>query len=184
MYLSPVPSHIWYCPLFFPSPSSLPLRYLPTSTSCDYFVLPYIQNWSNHNSSLFLSSICFVGCTIGILSFGANIHLSVSAYYVPTMCLLCWGYLTQDDIFLVPSICQWLHEITGKWMDFEDILSEVTQSQKSTHDMYSLVSRHFFRCFSAIWDFSVENSLCSSVAHILLGLLDSLESNLLSSCIF
>jgi hypothetical protein len=29
----------------------------------------------------------------------------------------------------------------GKWMDLEDIiLSEVTQSQKSTHDMHSLVS--------------------------------------------
>ena len=29
----------------------------------------------------------------------------------------------------------------GKWMDLEDIiLSEVTQSQKNTHDMYSLIS--------------------------------------------
>jgi hypothetical protein len=29
----------------------------------------------------------------------------------------------------------------GKWMDFEDIiLSEVTQSQKNTHDMHSLIS--------------------------------------------
>jgi hypothetical protein len=29
----------------------------------------------------------------------------------------------------------------GKWMDLEDIiLSEATQSQKNTHDMYSLVS--------------------------------------------
>jgi hypothetical protein len=28
-----------------------------------------------------------------------------------------------------------------KWMDLEDIiLSEVTQSQKNTHDMYSLIS--------------------------------------------
>jgi hypothetical protein len=28
----------------------------------------------------------------------------------------------------------------GKWMDLEDIiLSEVTQSQKNTHDMHSLV---------------------------------------------
>jgi hypothetical protein len=30
-----------------------------------------------------------------------------------------------------------------KWMDLEDIiLSGVTQSQKNTHDMYSLVSRY------------------------------------------
>jgi hypothetical protein len=29
----------------------------------------------------------------------------------------------------------------GKWMDLEDIiLSEVTHSQKNTHDMYSLIS--------------------------------------------
>jgi hypothetical protein len=31
----------------------------------------------------------------------------------------------------------------GKWMHLEDIiLSEVTQSQKNTHDMYSLISRY------------------------------------------
>ena len=31
----------------------------------------------------------------------------------------------------------------GKWMDLEDIiLSEGTQSQKNTHDMYSLISRY------------------------------------------
>jgi hypothetical protein len=28
----------------------------------------------------------------------------------------------------------------GKWMDLEDILSEVTQPQKNTHDMHSLIS--------------------------------------------
>jgi hypothetical protein len=31
-------------------------------------------------SSFFLSSMCFANCTLGILSFWANIHLSVSAY--------------------------------------------------------------------------------------------------------
>ena len=31
----------------------------------------------------------------------------------------------------------------GKWMDLEDIiLSEVTQSQKNTHDMHSLISKY------------------------------------------
>jgi hypothetical protein len=31
----------------------------------------------------------------------------------------------------------------GKWMDLEDIiLNEVTQSQKNTHDMHSLISRY------------------------------------------
>ena len=40
---------------------------------------------------------------------------------------------------------------------------------------------HFFRCFSAIWYSSVENSLFSSVPHFLKLLFDSLESNFLSS---
>jgi hypothetical protein len=31
----------------------------------------------------------------------------------------------------------------GKWMDLEDILLiEVTQSQKNTHDIHSLISRY------------------------------------------
>jgi hypothetical protein len=34
----------------------------------------------------------------------------------------------------------------GKWMDLEDIiLSEVTQSQKNTHDMHSLIRRYYPR---------------------------------------
>jgi len=40
---------------------------------------------------------------------------------------------------------------------------------------------HFFRCFSAIWYSSVENSLFSSVPHFLIVLFGSLESNFLSS---
>jgi hypothetical protein len=33
--------------------------------------------------------------------------------------------------------------LLGKWMDLEDIiLSEVTQSQKKSNDMYSLISRY------------------------------------------
>ena len=32
-------------------------------------------------------------------------------------------------------------KLFGKWMDLEDIiLSEITQSQKNTHDMNSLIS--------------------------------------------
>ena len=34
-------------------------------------------------------------------------------------------------------------QFLGKWMDLEDIiLSEVTQLQKNSHDMYSLISRY------------------------------------------
>jgi hypothetical protein len=40
---------------------------------------------------------------------------------------------------------------------------------------------HFFRCFSAIRYSSVENSLFSSVPHLLIGLFDSLEFNFLNS---
>ena len=31
-------------------------------------------------------------------------------------------------------------KFTDKWMELENILSEVTQSQKNTHGMYSLIS--------------------------------------------
>jgi hypothetical protein len=40
---------------------------------------------------------------------------------------------------------------------------------------------HFFRCFSAIWYSSVENSLFSSEPHFLKGLFEFLESSFLSS---
>ena len=30
-------------------------------------------------------------------------------------------------------------KFAGKWMELENILSEVTQTQKGMHDMYSLV---------------------------------------------
>jgi len=43
---------------------------------------------------------------------------------------------------------------------------------------------HFFRCFSAIRYSSAENSLFSSVPHILIGSFDSLESNFLSSLLY
>jgi hypothetical protein len=42
-------------------------------------------------------------------------------------------------------------------------------------------AEHFFRCFSAIWYSSGENSLFSSVPHFLIGLFDFLESTFLIS---
>jgi hypothetical protein len=34
-------------------------------------------------------------------------------------------------------------KFAGKWMELENIiLTEVTQSQKNTHDLYSLISRY------------------------------------------
>jgi hypothetical protein len=40
---------------------------------------------------------------------------------------------------------------------------------------------HFFRCFSALWYSSVDNSLFRSVPHFLMGLFEFLESSFLSS---
>jgi hypothetical protein len=40
---------------------------------------------------------------------------------------------------------------------------------------------HFFKCFSALWHFSVENSLFSSVPHYLMRLFEFLELSFLSS---
>jgi phage regulator Rha-like protein len=33
-------------------------------------------------------------------------------------------------------------KFVDKWMELENILSEVTQTQKNIHDMYSLISGH------------------------------------------
>jgi hypothetical protein len=45
-------------------------------------LLPFIRRneISNHWSSLFLICLCFANYILGVLSFWANIHLSVSAY--------------------------------------------------------------------------------------------------------
>jgi hypothetical protein len=49
-------------------------------------------------SSFFVSFMSFANCILAILSFWANIHLSLSAYHV---CSFVMGYLTQDDILLI-----------------------------------------------------------------------------------
>lgn len=46
-------------------------------------------------SSFFVSFMCFANCILAILSFWANIRLSVSTYHV---CSFVQDYLTQDDI--------------------------------------------------------------------------------------
>ena len=40
----------------------------------------------------------------------------------------------------------------GKWMELENILSKVTQSQKDTHSMHSLISGYYPRIPEA-WNF-------------------------------
>ena len=55
--------------------------------------------------------------------------------WIQKMCYVCtmeYYSLLKNDEFM---------KFLGKWMDLEDIiLNEVTQSQKSTHDMHSLRS--------------------------------------------
>ena len=52
------------------------------------FLILRRNNISTLWSSLFLSFMCFANCILGILSFWANIHLSVSAYHVCSFGLL------------------------------------------------------------------------------------------------
>jgi hypothetical protein len=49
-------------------------------------------------SSFFLSFMCFANCILGILSFWANIHLSVSAYHV---CSFVVGLPHLDDVLQI-----------------------------------------------------------------------------------
>ena len=53
-------------------------------------------------SSIFLSFMWFENCILDILTFWANIHLSVSAYHV---CCFVIGLPHSGWYFLVPSIC-------------------------------------------------------------------------------
>jgi hypothetical protein len=53
-------------------------------------------------SSFFLSFMCFANCISGILSFWANIHLSVSAYQV---CSFVIGLPHSGRYSLDSSIC-------------------------------------------------------------------------------
>ena len=55
--------------------------------------------------------------------------------WIPKM----WYTYTMEN-YLTIKINEFM-KFLGKWMDLEDIiLSEVTQSQKNTHYMYSLIS--------------------------------------------
>lgn len=75
-------------PLYPPLSISLPGLSLPLPPVIVLFpVLCRIQA-STLWSSCFLSSIWFVGCIVGILTFGANIHLSVSTYHVCSLTTL------------------------------------------------------------------------------------------------
>jgi hypothetical protein len=50
-----------------------------------------------------------------------------------------WGIYTMEYYSAIKN--NEFIKFLGKWMDLEDItLSEVTQSQKNSHDMHSLIS--------------------------------------------
>ena len=53
------------------------------------------------------------------------------------------GIFIQRLVFSYEFINNELIKFLGKWMKIENItLSEVTQSQKNTYSMYSLISRY------------------------------------------
>jgi hypothetical protein len=56
----------------------------PNYVSSMGILLPLLRRSevSTLRSSFFLSFMCFANCILGILSFWANIHLSVSVYHV------------------------------------------------------------------------------------------------------
>jgi hypothetical protein len=51
-------------------------------------------------------------------------------WYIYTMVYLHNSAIKNNDFM----------KFLGKWMELENILSEVTQSQKNTHGMHSLIS--------------------------------------------
>jgi hypothetical protein len=57
------------------------------------FPIPRMDDVSTLWYSFFLSFMCFANCILGILSFWANIHLTVSAYHVGSFVI----GLPQDD---------------------------------------------------------------------------------------
>jgi hypothetical protein len=57
--------------------------------------------------------------------------VGTSSGYMPRRGMECYSAIKNNEFM----------KFLGKWMDLEGIiLSEVTQSQKNTHDMHSLIS--------------------------------------------
>jgi hypothetical protein len=102
--LFPIPSITLYCPHYF-----LPL---PSLSQISHSLPPMIilfppQCWNEAStpwSSFLLSSVWSLVCIMGIVSFWANIHSSVSTYHV---CSFVSG-LPHSEYFLIPSICLWI----------------------------------------------------------------------------
>ena len=49
-----------------------------------------------------------------------------------------WYIYTMEYYSVIKN--NYFMKFTGKWMELENILSEVTQSQKNTHGMHSLIT--------------------------------------------
>jgi len=90
---SPICGSLW---MAFPSVSAL--HFVSVFPPMNIFVPPSKNYWCIHSLVfIFLSFMWLVNCILCILSFWANIHLSVSTYQVRTWKWL--GHLTQYDIF-------------------------------------------------------------------------------------
>ena len=122
----------------------------------------------------------------GVLSFWANMHLSVSTYYVSSFVIelphsgwcppgssICLGISPHPRQHLLSSEFLILAILTGVRWNLRVVLICISLMIKDVE--------HFFRCFSAIRYSSGQNSLFSSEPHFLMGLFDFLKSTFLSS---
>jgi hypothetical protein len=79
---------LWMVHLFVSAPNFVSV----TPSMGILFLILRRNEVSTHWSSFFLIFLCFLSCILGILSFWANIHLTVSAYHVSFLGL---GYLLR-----------------------------------------------------------------------------------------
>ena len=107
----------------------------------DYGMDPRIWQ-SLHGPSFYLSSklcLCtsFQGCVVPTSKEGHSVHTSVFIFL--EFHVFRKLYLTMEYYSAIKK--NEFMKFLGKWMDLESIiLSEVTQSQKNSHDKYSPIS--------------------------------------------
>jgi hypothetical protein len=91
-------------------------------------------------SSFFLGFMCYMNCILSILSFWANIHLSVNAYHE---CSFVIGLPYSGWYFLVPPFTQEFHEfiVFNSWV--------VLHCENIPHFPYPLLCWGTSRFFSA-----------------------------------
>jgi hypothetical protein len=78
---------------------------------------------------MFIAALCIIARSWKEPRFPSTEKWIQILWYIYTM--VCYSVIKNNGFM----------KFLGKWMDLEDIiLSEVTQSQKNTHDMHSVIS--------------------------------------------